>query len=139
MYQTVMIIDDSELQRYITETIVKRRLPADQVVCFSSPINALDHLQSLKNHNNTFPHVIFLDIHMPQMDGFGFLDKYLEFAEDIREHCKVVMLSSTDADRDHARMKEYPIIYKFISKPMSHKSFNDITALWKDSKIRLTH
>jgi len=136
MPHDVMIIDDSDLQRYLTETIVKRNLPVEQIVSFNSPIGALAYLHSIENYSDTFPKVIFLDIHMPLMNGFGFLDKYLEFPEKVREDCKIVMLSSTDSDEDHARMNDYPIIYKFISKPMSDEMTNDICALWETSKTK---
>jgi CheY-like chemotaxis protein len=134
MYHAVMIIDDCELQRYITETMVKRSLSAEQVMSFNSPMAALIHLRSLAIYSDVFPDVIFLDIHMPEMDGFDFLDRFLEFPVHLREDCKVVMLSSSDAAEDHERMRAYPVIRRFLKKPMSREMFNDISILWKNSK-----
>ena len=129
MDYTILIVDDSELQRVITEMVIKKSRSAVRIVSFPSATDALDHLRTLENHNSKFPDVIFLDIHMPIMDGFDFLDKYLEFSDDIRSQCKIVMLSATDSDADHDRIQGYPVVYKFINKPMTNKALNDLAFL----------
>ena len=131
MSHAVMIIDDSPLERYMTETIVKRSLSAVKIISFPSASAAIEHLRALPAIEGSFPSVIFLDIYMPVMNGFDFLDEYAAFPENVRERCKIVMFSSTENDEDHARMRKYKDIYKFLSKPLSDTVIEEVSYLWR--------
>ena len=126
MYRSAMIIDDSKLERFLTERIMANCGFAGQVESFNSGAEGLAHLHSLEGNLEEFPEILFLDIHMPVMSGFDFLEKFLEFSEEIKEHCKIIIISSTDAPEDHARMKTFPIIYKFLPKPLSEKMLDSV-------------
>jgi CheY-like chemotaxis protein len=125
-YKKVIVIDDSALERFLTEKRLSIAQFADAVVCFESAVEALAYLQSLNGNLDLFPEIIFTDIHMPIMNGFEFLDKFLEFSEPILRHCKIVMISSTDADEDHVRMRNYPIIRRFLRKPLFEDTLRDL-------------
>jgi len=130
MQHAVMIIDDSSLERLITETLAKRSLPAGRIVSFSSGVDALTRLEAMVAAGEEFPAVIFLDIHMPVMNGFDFLDRYIQFPGDVTKQCKIIMYSSTENAEDHARIKKYSVIYKFMPKPLAHDSFEKLSHLW---------
>ncbi len=130
MQHALMIVDDSPLERLITETLAKRSLPAEKIASFSSGIDALQYLEAMAAAGEEFPRAILLDIHMPVMTGFDFLDRYIQFPDRVTGQCKVVMFSSTENAEDHARMRKYPVIYKFLPKPLSHDSFEKLSYLW---------
>ena len=131
-----MIIDDSELHLFHTKSMIKKSHLAGQVETFNSPVTALEQLHSIENHHDKFPNVIFLDIHMPLMNGFDFLDEYLEFSDSTREHCEIVMVSSTDSGEDFERASSYPFIHKFISKPLTPEKLNNIKLFWGNNRMR---
>ena len=126
MYHSVIVIDDSVLERFLAEKLMQNCRFAEQVTSFNSPIDALQYLTSLKNSQDKFPEVIFVDIQMPLMNGFEFLDKFMEFPEDARQHSKIVMFSSSQAPEDYSRMKQHPVIARFLSKPLSEESFRSL-------------
>ncbi len=77
----------------------------------------LDFLKSAKS--DELPEVIFLDIIMPGMDGFQFLDEFEKLDENIRKRCKVVMLSSSDSFKDLNRANKNKLVRKFLNKPLT--------------------
>jgi len=127
MCHSAIVIDDSDIQRHFTERVLKNSSFADEVMSFDSAFDAIAFLRTAANQPDKLPDVIFLDIHMPHMDGFDFLDAFLELPEQTREHCAIVTLSSTVASADHLRMKNYPIIRKLLSKPLSYEMLKEVS------------
>lgn len=122
----VLLIDDNQIDIYITEHILKKNHIADKITKQTSAIDALKFLESLKNSPDEFPDTIFLDIQMPEMDGFGFLEAFNDFSESIREKCTVLMLTSSNDQQDIKRSFEYPVVKKFLTKPFSLKMLTDM-------------
>lgn len=132
MYNQVMVIDDFELDRYVTEYMVNIYEFARRVVCFSSANLALEYLHAIKNNPDDFPDVIFLDIHMPVMNGFDFLDKFMEFPEEIQKLCKIVMLSSSRDLTDMGKIKKYTLVQKFLQKPITENMLRELDSTGND-------
>ena len=125
LYKKAMIIDDSKLDRFISTSAIERNQFAEEISNFNSGVEALTYLQSL-NSTDAFPEIIFLDINMPVMNGFDFLDNYMKFPADVKKRCSIVMISSTESSEDFDRIKTYPCVHMFFSKPFSEKILNSI-------------
>jgi CheY-like chemotaxis protein len=126
MYQSIMVIDDNPLERVLAEAIVKNSKFAERVIAYESAVSALAYLRSLGEDPSKFPDVILVDIQMPVMTGFEFLDKFMEFPPEIQQRCKIIMFSSSVEEEDHEKVKKYPIIRKFLPKPLLEKMFYDL-------------
>lgn len=124
--KNMVLIDDSKMDNYISKFIIKESNLAENINIFSSPIEALEYLETLKNDHEKFPEVIFLDINMPDMDGFGFLDEYSKFSKDIIEETAVFMLTSSNDPKDIKRALEYPVVKKYFTKPFTIDFLNDL-------------
>jgi len=121
-----MIIDDSHLDRFISQKVIERNHFSQNISVFSSATAAIEHLNNLVNTQGEFPQIIFLDINMPVMDGFGFVESYMRLPANLQETCKIVMISSTNSAEDFARISRYPAISLFYSKPLSEKILGNI-------------
>ncbi|MFT5266403.1 MAG: CheY-like chemotaxis protein [Polaribacter sp.] len=124
--KNILLVDDSEMDNYISEFLVKESNLAEEINVFKSPIEALEYLAVLQSRQEEFPDAIFLDINMPDMDGFGFLDEFSKFPDEIIKATSVFMLTSSDDPNDVKRALNYPVVKKYFVKPLSKAILNEI-------------
>ncbi len=116
----VFLIDDEPMFNLINQKIILITKFAENVYDFidaNTAINELTYL--LKKQPNHFPQVIFLDINMPVMDGWDFLNQLNKFPKIIISDCRVYILTTSVDHMDIERAKSYGIVKDFISKPLT--------------------
>jgi len=121
-YHLIMIVDDNYIDRYVAESCLKKLQVCEQVLSLESGSEALQYLQTHLSSPASVPEIILLDIRMPGMDGFEFLEAFGKLPAAIREHCEIVMLSSTIDPYDLERIKQHEIVKRFINKPFSKEA-----------------
>ncbi|MFM8431711.1 MAG: response regulator [Bacteroidota bacterium] len=123
----IMLVDDDVIHNFITEHFLKDNYPPVQVVSFVNPEEALKHLSSIPtNRELKFPDVIFLDINMPLMNGWEFLDEYIKMDFHHVAPSRIYILSSSLDPNDISKAQRYSAVSGFISKPLSPDKVNDI-------------
>lgn len=125
-YNKLMIIDDSDVDTYITNILIKNNKIAKEVLIFENGLKAIEYFETNKNNPSTRPDIIFLDLYMPLVDGFQFLDLLDEIDPDIVKKCKVCILTSSIDNNDIVKSKLYNNIFTFISKPISAEILNSL-------------
>tara|TARA_R110000868_G_scaffold20682_3_gene87186 strand:- start:9297 stop:9719 length:423 start_codon:yes stop_codon:yes gene_type:complete len=130
---TICLIDDDPIFVFGTKVILNNNsLFCSSILVFENGREALDSLTALLKSENKIPEVIFLDLNMPIMDGWEFLDELCKIP-DINLKTKVYILSSSISSRDIAKSQEYEIVKDFISKPLTEERFS---ALLEEIKIQ---
>ena len=89
--------------------------------------NGAEALQMLQDTNTSMPEIIFLDLNMPGMDGFAFLDALKARNGSLSDKLKVVILSSSIDVKDISRSKEYKTVINFISKPLTFDALSNLS------------
>ena len=114
-YDVVFIIDDDLTVNYVHQFLVKKSPLTDNVRCFTNPLQALDNLQELLQ-NGKSNILVLLDINMPEIDGFQFLERSSLF-KGIKVVDIVMVTSSIDCS-DLKRAMNHPLVLGCISKPL---------------------
>lgn len=115
----ILNIDDDEATNFFNEIILKDRGVAEEIKSMLSAEDALKTLKDLSN-NGQMPDLIFLDINMPPMNGWEFLDAYREELPE-SQPVIIVMLSTSLNPDDRERAESNSLISDFISKPLDHE------------------
>jgi CheY-like chemotaxis protein len=114
---SIMLVDDDKIDLFINSELIKQIPFITEVMQYSS---GGDALRFLEQHNDSgWPDIILLDIHMPVMSGFDFLEQYVKLPELLRKKSGVIMLSSTLNGEDHERVRANSVTKGFLEKPLS--------------------
>jgi CheY-like chemotaxis protein len=122
----IMLIDDDADDNYFHEKAIKKHNPNSTVIIQNSAIKALDYLRSENETRSPHPDLIFLDINMPRMNGWEFLNAYNLLDTQLQSKAIVIMLTTSQNIADRSRAKSWKFVYDYISKPLTSEMMQDI-------------
>ncbi len=119
------VIDDDSIYQMLTKRMVEKAYPSIEVSSFLNGKIAIDRLESVLNSNYTdaFPGVIFLDINMPVMNGWEFLDSIEQRGFKQRIDARIYIVSSSIDKSDFEKAKTYSNVADYLVKPLSKTDF----------------
>jgi CheY-like chemotaxis protein len=121
-----LIIDDDTIGVFLTERLLKREAFSADIVAFSSAAEALAFLRQAVP--DEWPRVIFLDLNMPVMDGWEFLAALQPLEAQLRERCRIYILTSSLAQSDTSRVDEFGLVAGLIHKPIDSVQIQTVRA-----------
>ncbi|WP_418263457.1 response regulator [Flavobacterium faecale] len=121
------IIDDDKLTLKLTSIIINKNNFCKEAIPFSNPQIALDRLKENFNDALNLPDIIFLDLNMPIIDGWQFLNEFIQIPF-IKEIAVFIVSSSIDP-ADIERARNYKIVKNYIAKPLTANKLKETSEL----------
>jgi len=124
LVEKALLIDDSEIDLFIQRRFLEVFNFSKQLHTYSSAKEALEWLKNLTQEN--LPNIIFLDLNMPDVDGFGFLLSFSQFPEIVRNSIRVVILTSSNSRQDLDKALAFKNVVHFITKPLKQSDIENL-------------
>ena len=121
----ILLIDDNPHDNFFHEREIMKDNPANIVVTKDSGTGALEYIRSKKDPRSD---LIFLDINMPGMNGWEFLEAYNKLDKELQSQAIIIMLSTSENIADIAKTKNWSFVSDFITKPLTEEIMKAITA-----------
>lgn len=125
-FTNVLLIEDDPITIMVCDRIIKMTGFAEQVQSKENGQEAIKYIKSIIEDETTFPEIIFLDINMPVMNGWDFLQEFEALKSKIPALPRIFILSSTVDPEDYKRAEEFGTVAGFISKPLTQEHLNDL-------------
>lgn len=126
---SILLIDDDEINNFISIKLIKKALVNTDISACLNGRFAIEELVELQKQDpSKLPDFILLDINMPIMNGWEFLDEYKRLNIDPLGKSKIYIISSSVFSNDINKARSYPLVKSFISKPLSVEKIKDMFA-----------
>lgn len=122
----ICFVDDDEIYKFTVNKMLEKKNLGKETITFGDGEEALEFLKENKNDKSKLPDIIFLDINMPIMDGFQFMDEYVKLKPELTKKIIIYMITSSidPVDKNHAA--KYEDITDFIVKPISSETLESL-------------
>lgn len=131
----IWVVDDDPIYQIIMKKIISKSSLFSSICSFTNGKEAIIALKKIIKTNEIFPDIILLDIEMPVMDGWGFMDEIAVLKSQITTEIQIYMSSSSIAIEDIERAKNNSCILGYMSKPISLDDLIKIYQHWCPLKI----
>ncbi len=128
----VFLIDDDRLSVFVTQHLLSLEENIGEINTFLSAKDTLDAL--FNGGESQFPDIIFLDLNMPIMDGWDFLDALEPIKSSLQDKCKIFILTSSLDTSDTEKIKDYPMVSYLIHKPIRREDIHFIISSFSFSQ-----
>ena len=125
----VLLIDDEEATGFLHQIMVEESGVTDRILLVDTAEKGLEKLAQLKSENPEISGLVFLDINMPVMDGWMFLDELrLNVHAYLIEGVCIYMVSASDYPKDFERIEAEPLVKGYVPKPLTSEKVIEVAS-----------
>lgn len=130
MLNKILCVDDDPITLMLCRKVISKSNFARHTDAAQNGEDALHYFDNLiLNKTDDYPELIFLDLNMPVMGGWEFLDNFSKTYANFFSETKVIVLSSTIDPQDVEKAKTYPMVLDFMSKPITIEMLEQLKVL----------
>lgn len=126
--ERVLLIDDNEADNFFHRLCIERSGLASAVDCCESVEGAIRYLDERRDNRELMPTLIFVDINMPEADGWEFLRRYDEHVTPEKRTSTIFILSTSVNPADRERAEAHPLVRAYVSKPLDIEAIRQLSA-----------
>lgn len=123
-----VLIDDSDIDLFIQRRFLEVNNFSDRLVSYKSAREALNWLGNTRG--DPAPDVIFLDLNMPEVDGFAFLKSFESLPDPVTTKSKIVVLTSSNSSKDCEQAMQNKNVIKFLTKPLKDSDIEELKGMF---------
>ncbi|MCL5128571.1 MULTISPECIES: response regulator [unclassified Algibacter] len=120
----VLFIDDDKATNFLNKHIAKNNDNISSIVLLDSGFEGISYIKNCLKNEEEKPNIVFLDINMPAMNGWEFLENFYALGKDLVDDINVIILSSSNDPKDLTKFNNYDTLLDFIRKPLDKQVFN---------------
>lgn len=127
-FKSTLVIDDDPISCFINQKIIETTQLTKQIAVVHNGVEALDYIKNNTNanaENGSGPDLIFLDLNMPVMDGFEFLQKFRALDSKYWKNVEIVVLTSSNNQTDINKANDYNV-RAYLTKPLTVEGLNSL-------------
>ncbi len=124
MVDTTVLIDDSDIDLFIQKRFLEVYQFSKKLTAYRSAEEALENLAVTQGE--VAPDVIFLDLNMPNVDGFGFLEGFKTLPQTVKDKSKIVVLTSSNSQKDRVQAFLHQNVVHFVTKPLKQTDIEEL-------------
>ena len=133
----ICIVDDDEIFTFLLKkTLIKLDI-CNEITIYTNGQIAIDSLKHLMDTNQILPDLILLDINMPILDGWMFLDEYIKIKDRITKQIAIYIASSSISIGDINKAKDHTEVVDFLVKPINIDTLLNISSLLRINEIQI--
>ena len=124
--KNILVVDDNDTDLLIARIVMEKSGFTGVTVVKNSGKSAMEYLNSIQNAPEQWPELIFLNINMPVVSGFAFLENFENMGEAFSSKVKIAVLSSSDNKSDTDKFAANGYVIDFVPKPLSIEGFKSV-------------
>ena len=129
------IIDNDPMVSFYIKRLTELGALADIITIYDSPRGAVDYLLLHKSSLEHLPDIILLDIYMPEMDGWEFLQEFQKVKDKLTKNVEIHIITSSNHPKDISRAQSFPEVKSYLQKPVTLEALQELVANYNLAKL----